>query len=165
MCFGFVNNITFLLLCGLFKNLKIAQLWEEKVVPIKRKQRKARILVIEDEEDVRQLLKDILTNAGHDVEIAADGNQGIELFEKKEFDLVLSDLGMPVMSGWEVAEKVKSINDKVPVVLITGWNVALDALAMNDSGVSLVIHKPFKMEQVLNLVQEGMILRDQHKAI
>jgi PAS domain S-box-containing protein len=138
---------------------------KKNVIPLEKKQKKARILVIDDEEDIRKLLKDILTNAGHKVEIAADGNEGIEIFKKKKFDLVLTDLGMPVMSGWEVAEKVKSINEKVPVALITGWNVKLDGSEMNDSGINLVIHKPFKMEQVLNLVQEGMILRDQLKAV
>ena len=67
------------------------------------------------------------------------------------------------MSGWEVTEKVKSINGKVPVALITGWNIALEGSEMNDNGINFVIHKPFKIEQVLNLVQEGMILRDQLK--
>jgi PAS domain S-box-containing protein len=138
---------------------------KENVIPLEKKQQKASILVIDDEEDIRKLLKDILTNAGHKVEIAADGNEGIEIFKKKKFDLVLTDLGMPVMSGWEVAEKVKSINEKVPVALITGWNVKSDGSEMNDSGVNLVIHKPFKMEEVLNLVQEGMLLRDQLKAV
>ena len=138
---------------------------EEKVIRMKRKQKKARILVIEDEEDIRELLRDILTDDGHDVEIANGGSEGIEIFKKKKFDLVFTDLGMPVMSGWEVAEKVKSINEKVPVALITGWNVKLDESEMNDSGINLVIHKPFKMEQVLNLVQEGMLLRDQLKTV
>jgi len=69
------------------------------------------------------------------------------------------------MSGWQVAEKIKSINDKIPVVLITGWNVALDSLAINNSGANLIIHKPFKMEQILNLVQDGMQLKNQLKAV
>jgi PAS domain S-box-containing protein len=138
---------------------------EEKSLTAKTEKKKARILVIEDEEDIRQLLRDILTNVGHEVEIAADGSEGIKIFEKKEFDLVFTDLGMPGMSGWQVAEKVKNINGKVPVALITGWNVKLEMSDMEDSGISLVIHKPFKMEQVLNLVQEGMILRDKFKAV
>ena len=87
------------------------------------------------------------------------------MFEKKKFDLVFTDLGMPVMSGWEVADKVKSISENVPVALITGWNVTLDSSEMNESGINFVIHKPFKMEQVLNLVQEGMLLRNQFKAV
>ena len=127
-------------------------------------QRKARILVIEDEEGVRNVLKDILTDAGHEVEIADDGLQGIEIFEKEDFDLVFTDLGMPVMSGWQVTEKIKSINVKVPVALITGWNIELKELEMRGSGVDLIIHKPFEVNQVLKLVQEGMELRDRFKA-
>ena len=138
---------------------------EEKVIPIKRKQKKASILVIEDEEDVRDLLRDILKDAGHRVEVANDGSAGIEIFKKNKFDLVFTDLGMPVMSGWQVAEKIKGINDKIPVALITGWNVALDSLEINNSGVNLIIHKPFKMEQILNLVQDGMLLKNQLKTV
>ena len=72
---------------------------------------------------------------------------------------------MPWRSSWEVSEKVKIINEKVLVVLITGWNLDLDGSEMKNRGINLVIQKPFKMEQVLNLVQEGMLLRDQLKAV
>jgi CheY-like chemotaxis protein len=155
---------TFTIRFPITKKIGKGNVKEEKVISIKKKQ-KARILVIEDEEDVRKLLRDILTDAGHKVDVANDGSEGIEIFKKKKFDLVLTDLGMPRMSGWEVAEKVKSINGKVPVALITGWNIALDSSEMKDSGINLVIHKPFKMEQILNLVQEGMVLKDQIKAV
>lgn len=138
---------------------------KEKIIPIRKEQEKARILVIDDEEGVRELLRDILTDASHEVEVARDGGEGIMLFREKEFDLVFTDLGMPVMSGWEVAEKVKSINEKVPVALITGWNVSLEESEKNDKGINLVIQKPFRMEQILNLVREGMILKDQLEAV
>jgi len=136
---------------------------EEKVKPISGEQRKARILVIEDEEEVRNVLSDILTTGGHEVEVAADGIQGVELFTEKEFDLVFTDLGMPVMSGWQVAEKIKGINRRVPVALITGWNVKVEASEMKDKYVDLVIQKPFEIHHVLRLVQEGMELRDRFK--
>ncbi len=126
--------------------------------------RKANILVIEDDQDVSNLLSDVLTNGGHEVETAPNGSQGIEIFEKKEFDLVFTDLGMPGMSGWQVAEKVKSINGRVPVALITGWNAELKQSEKKDSYVDLVIYKPFEIKQILNLVQEGMILRERFKA-
>ena len=140
---------------------------EEKVIPIKRKQKKARILVIEDEENVRELLFDILTDSGHEVEIASDGFKGVEMFKRKSFDLVFTDLGMPEMSGWQVAEKIKTINDSVPIALITGWNLELNInmSEMLEDWIDFVVQKPFKMEQILNLVQEGMILRDQLKAV
>ena len=125
--------------------------------------RKANILVIEDEQDVCNLLSDVLTNGGHEVETAPNGSQGIEVFEKREFDLVFTDLGMPGMSGWQVAEKVKSINGRVPVALITGWNVELKESELRERWVDLIIQKPFEIDQVLLLVQEGMIIRDRFK--
>jgi PAS domain S-box-containing protein len=138
---------------------------EEQIKPIaEEERRKASILVIEDEEEVRSILSDILIDGGHEVETAIDGSEGIELFEKKDFDLVFTDLGMPGVSGWQVAEKVKRTNRRVPVALITGWNVELSESKMKKSGVDLLVYKPFEVNQVLKLVQEGMILRDRFKA-
>ena len=68
------------------------------------------------------------------------------------------------MSGWQVAEKIKGINGRVPVALITGWNVKLEESEMKDKYIDLVIQKPFEIHQVLRLVQEGMELRDRFKA-
>jgi len=126
--------------------------------------RKAKILVIDDEEGIRSILKDVLINAGHEVEVAFDGMQGIELFKKQQFDLVITDLGMPLMSGWQVAEKMKGINKRVPVALITGWNVELKESEMKENYVDFIIKKPFAVNQVLRLIQEGMELRDRFKA-
>jgi len=136
---------------------------DEEVKLIIGEQRKARILVIEDEEQVLNLLSGILITGGHEVETATNGNQGIEILEKKEFDLVFTDLGMPGMTGWQVAEKTKNINKKIPVALITGWNVELKQSEMKESSVDLIVYKPFEVEQVLNLVQKGMILKDKLK--
>ena len=137
---------------------------EEKEEPISDEQKKARILVVEDEENVSDLLSAILTKGGHEVETASDGSKGIKLFQKKEFDLVFTDLGMPGMSGWQVAEKIKSINKNVPVALITGWNVDLKESEMRERVVDLIAFKPFEVKQVFKLVQEGMILKDRFKA-
>jgi CheY-like chemotaxis protein/anti-sigma regulatory factor (Ser/Thr protein kinase) len=137
---------------------------EEKEEPVLNEQKKARILVVEDEETVSDLLSAILTEGGHEVETASDGSKGIQLFQKKEFDLVFTDLGMPGMSGWQVAEKIKSINKTVPVALITGWNVEQKESEMRERGVDLIAYKPFEVKQVFKLVQEGMILKDRFKA-
>ena len=137
---------------------------EEKEEPISDEQKKARILVVEDEKNVSDLLSAILTKGGHEVEIASDGSNGIKLFKKKEFDMVFTDLGMPGMSGWQVAEKVKSINKNTPVALITGWNVELKESEMRESGVDLIVNKPFEVNQVFKLVQDAMILKDRFKA-
>ena len=116
-------------------------------------QKKATILVVEDEEDVRELLKDILTDGGHTVEFAPDGQKGIELFRGKTFDMVFTDLGMPGMSGWQVAEQIKKINKNTPVVLITGWEVQEKGRELKKSGVDMVVKKPFRVNEILDLVQ------------
>jgi len=136
----------------------------EKIEVKPEDQRKAKILAIEDEEKVREALSAILKRAGHEVEVVSNGDQGIEMFEKKEFDLVFTDLGMPGMSGWQVAENIKAINGRVPVAIITGWDIEINESELKDKWVDLIIHKPFEVNQVLKLVQEGMILRDRFKA-
>ena len=138
---------------------------EEKVKPMPEEKRKASILVIEDEEGVRELLKDILTEGGHEVEAVFDGYKGIETFKEKKFDLVFTDLGMPGISGWEVSKEIKKIDDKTPVVLITGWQTQLKKSKIKESGVDLVVNKPFQVDQILRLVQEGMVLRDRSKVV
>jgi len=132
---------------------------EENAKPIMGNPKKARILVVEDKEDVCEVLKDILVNGGHEVETVPDGSEGIKLFKKKNFNLVFTDLGMPRKSGWQVAKEVKKINKNTPVALITGWEVQLDRSKLRKSGVDLVVNKPFKVDQVLRLAQEGMELK------
>ncbi len=122
------------------------------------------VLGVEDEEDVREILSAILIKGGHEVETTIDGIQGVEMFEKENFDLVFTDLGMPGMSGWQVAEKLKIINGRVPVAIITGWNVDLEESELRERWVDLVIQKPFEVDKILRLVQEGMTLKDRFKA-
>jgi PleD family two-component response regulator len=72
------------------------------------KAKEARILVIDDEESVRSVLSQILSQVNHQVTVAKDGGEGLQLFQEKEFDIVLTDLGMPDMSGWDVCKAIKS---------------------------------------------------------
>ncbi len=122
--------------------------------------KKAAILVIEDEEAVRQLLCDVLTDCGHEIEAVPNGSGGIESFKQKHFDLVFTDLGMPGMSGWRVAEEIKKLSSKTPVALITGWHVELSAPELSKIGVDFILNKPFNTDQVSKLVEEGMQLRE-----
>ena len=133
---------------------------ERKEESLPEDQKKATILVVEDEEDVRELLKDILTDGGHEVEFTPDGKKGIELFRKKKFDMVFSDLGMPGMSGWQVAEQIKKINKNTPVALITGWEVNQKGRELKKNGVDLVVKKPFRVNEILQLVQNWMGQRE-----
>ncbi|HJX60904.1 MAG TPA: GAF domain-containing protein [Thermodesulfobacteriota bacterium] len=120
----------------------------------------ARILVIDDEDSVRKILYQMLKAKGYQVVVASNGEEGIERFKEEPFDLVFTDLGMPKMSGWEVGRALKGINPKVPIALITGWGVGLNKDKMKESGIDLVVSKPFNFDQVVRLVSEAMELKE-----
>ncbi len=137
---------------------------EQKIKPLLNRHRKVRILVIDDEKEIRELIADILTMNKFEAEVASNGREGIRLFKEKKFDLVFTDLGMPGMSGWQVAKEIKKINDTTPVALITGWQIQSEDAELKAKGVDLMINKPFRVDQVLRLVQEGMEIKDMHHA-
>jgi GAF domain-containing protein/ActR/RegA family two-component response regulator len=116
--------------------------------------RNVSVLVVEDEANIREVLQEILSTAGHQVTLASDGEEGIQLYKKKKPDLVISDLGLPGVSGWEVAASVKEENPSTPVVIFTGWGVKLDQADPKSQNVDRFITKPFNLRQILSLVSE-----------
>ena len=102
----------------------------------------------------------MLKSKGHEVVVAPNGEEGIERFRSEKFDLVFTDLGMPKISGWEVGKTIKGLNPKVPIAMITGWGVELNKEKMNESGIDLVVSKPFNFDQVIELVSEAMELKE-----
>jgi signal transduction histidine kinase/ActR/RegA family two-component response regulator/uncharacterized protein YigA (DUF484 family) len=131
-----------------------------KEVPAVKESRQARILVIDDEDSVRDVLSRMLKAKGHQVAVASNGEEGIERFRSEPFDLVFTDLGMPKLSGWDVGKTIKTINPKVPIAMITGWGVELDRGKLSESGIDLIVSKPFNFDQVINLVSEAMELKE-----
>ena len=119
------------------------------------RERVGRILVIDDEQEVREVLAEMLSLDGHQVVCAAEGAEGVRTFEQEgPFDLVLTDLSMPGMNGWEVARRIRQLNPQVPIALLTGWGIRPDQEQTRQLGVSAVINKPFTVDYLLNLVQE-----------
>lgn len=119
----------------------------------------ANILLIEDEKAVREVIVDILTSANHKVTEAYGGVEGIEWFKKKKFDVVITDLGMPELTGWEVAKIVKEIDPDMVVMMITGWGTQFDKEKLKKNKVDHILAKPIKMNQLLNLVSKVMDLK------
>ena len=104
------------------------------------------ILVIDDEPDVRELVADVLAWRGHSVTVAGGGRDGLARFETGRYDLVLTDLGMPDLNGWEVARAVKTSRPDVPVLLLTGWADAVNPADV--PSVQGIIRKPFDLQQL-----------------
>ena len=109
-----------------------------------------KILVIEDEPEIRELLVEFLDLLGYEAIMARDGEEGLRLFKEAKFQLVLTDLGIPKLSGIEVAERIKSISPKTFVVLITGWGNEIKA----SSFVDYILTKPFKLDRLKTLLNK-----------
>jgi PAS domain S-box-containing protein len=121
-----------------------------------RKGRRVRVLVIDDEASIRDVLLRILSKAEYQVALATDGEEGLRLFAEKEFDLVLTDLGMPKMSGWEVCHAIKRTKPTTPVGMITGWGVEVDKSRIEACGVDFLVFKPFDSNNILEKVAEAV---------
>ena len=117
------------------------------------------ILVIEDEEQIRTMLVDALAEAGHNVESATDGLTGLARFQGGHFDVVLTDLSLPECSGLDVARSVKRMHPETPVVLITGWGHLLNPERLRESGIDLMLVKPFRLERLLSVLGDALRLR------
>jgi CheY-like chemotaxis protein len=113
-----------------------------------------RVLVIEDERAVRDILVRFLTFQGHAIETASDGPTGVERFTPGAFDLVITDLGMPGMSGWEVARAIKDQDPQVRVIMLTGWGDQLSPELIRSSGIDRVVAKPVGFEEFMAVVGE-----------
>jgi len=114
------------------------------------------ILVVDDSEPIRDLMCLILEENGYHVESACNGKEGFELFTQKRFDMVFTDLIMPVMTGCELAEKIKGTNKDIPVVLVTAWAVDYSESELRSKGIDHIVNKPFQDIQLLQLVRNEM---------
>ncbi len=110
------------------------------------------ILVIEDEESIRDLLEDVLSASGYRVWKASSGIEGIEIFKQNDIHLVLTDAGMPAMTGWEVARHCKQIKENVPIILMTGWDYHPYSQDASRSSVDLILTKPFRIDDVVGAI-------------
>ncbi len=119
----------------------------------------AQVLVVDDDETVRTALGDMLRGAGYGVTLAASGLEGIAKVREREgpFHLVVTDLGMPDVPGWEVVEAVKQVETATPVVIMSGFDRARATRRAKELGVDLVISKPFDLQDFLNAVR-GLLL-------
>ena len=113
-----------------------------------------RILVGDDESNVREVLVELLRFLGHEVREATGGRETIEIFSVDQFDLVFTDLGMPDLSGWEVAEEIRRRDPEVAIVLATGWGTQINQADAQARGITRVLAKPFTVQKVSSLIAE-----------
>ena len=103
---------------------------------------------------MRTVLGDVVESAGHHATMVGGGAEAIERFRAEAFDVVLTDLAMPRVSGWQVARAVKQIAPRVPVVIVTGFGVELTPEERRTHGVDHVLVKPLQIQEILDALAE-----------
>lgn len=119
-----------------------------------------RLLVVDDEDFVRDLLQEILEGEDCEVQLASSGSEALALFRESQFDAVCTDVGMPGMSGWELAREIRQLDERIPIAVITGWGEAVGSNEQKAAGVDWVIAKPFTAERVAELVRDITLKRE-----
>jgi CheY-like chemotaxis protein len=111
-----------------------------------------RVLVVDDDPGLRALLCEILQRLGLDAEAAADGGEGAELFESDPtFDLVITDLLMPRLSGWDLIQRLRTANPEIPIILLAGSLGSDDLERARRTGVK-TLRKPVQIPELQGAV-------------
>jgi len=115
-----------------------------------------RILVVDDEASIRDLLAKTLALAEYDVDVAADGRSALERMRMYPYDLLIADLKMPGMDGLTVIREAKRYKADLPVIIITGFSTESSAIEAVNLGVSGYLTKPFRVPQVLSAAAKAL---------
>jgi len=122
----------------------------------------AKILIVDDEKDIAEIIWKILEFKGYEVELAKSGYESIEKAKKISFDLCLLDIKLPDINGMEVFLKLKEINPQIRVIMMTGFAMEYLIEEARKEGVYACIHKPFNIEKLFELIEEVLKSKKVH---
>jgi DNA-binding response OmpR family regulator len=122
--------------------------------------KKAKILVVDDDDVIRHLIHDILNNEGHKVVMAEDGEEALDQFNATGFDMVITDLVMPKLNGMQLVKALREKNVKIPIVIVTGWIEEFLPEKETDQ-VDSIIQKPFTVENLTETL--SLVNREEDK--
>ncbi|MBA3071897.1 MAG: sigma-54-dependent Fis family transcriptional regulator [Nitrospirae bacterium] len=117
---------------------------------------KGKILIVEDEKSMREVLGILLEGEGYDVTLAAGGIDGISLLNKDIFDMVITDINMPKVNGFEILKKVRETSPDTLVIMITAFGTTESAIEAMQLGAYDYIHKPFKIDEIRLVVKKAL---------
>lgn len=114
-----------------------------------------RILIVEDQEDNRRIVRDLLTSAGYELIEAVTGEDGVALAQSRRPDLILMDIQLPGLDGYEATRRIKSSTDLalIPVIAVTSYALSGDDLAAYEAGADAYVAKPFRPRELLATIR------------
>jgi two-component system cell cycle response regulator DivK len=117
-----------------------------------------RILVVEDTEDNRQIMRDLFTNVGYELIEAVTGEEGVRMAEAERPDLILMDIQLPVMDGYEATRRIKAnpALKHIPIIAVTSYALSGDEEKTRAAGCDAYVSKPFSPRQLLAKVREHL---------
>ncbi len=117
---------------------------------------KFRLLVVDDEETLRQFLVELFMREGYEVTDCGSAREALQRLDQKGFDLLVSDIKMPEMDGLELLRRVRVAHPEMPVVMMTGHGTVENAIHALNLGAFNFIRKPFAIDEILKVVQKGL---------
>lgn len=115
-----------------------------------------RVLIVEDQEDNRAILRDLLSNAGYELIEASNGEEGVALAERERPDLILMDIQLPVVDGYEATRRIKGNASlrSIPIIAVTSYALSGDEAKAQEAGCDGYVAKPFSPRQLLAKIRE-----------
>lgn len=122
-----------------------------------------KILYVEDNEDNIYMLTNRLTRKGYDLVIASDGEQGVRMARSEQPSLIIMDLGLPVLDGWEAIRQIKSAPEtsSIPIIALTAHAMSHDRAKAHEAGCDDFDTKPVEIDRLLEKIQSLLELRTQ----
>src|SRR5688572_24017235 len=124
--------------------------------------RTGNVLIVDDEEIMREILETLLTREGYQVRLASHATEGLELLRTQPFDAAIVDMMMPGMDGITALEEIKKIDDDLPVLMITAFASVENAISAMKRGAFDYITKPFKNDEVLVVLRNALARSEEH---
>ena len=115
-----------------------------------------KILVVEDQEDNRQILRDLLASAGYEMSEAGDGEEALTAVSKNRPDLILMDIQLPIMDGYEATRRIKSDpkTHAIPIIVVTSYALSGDETKAREAGCDAYVTKPYSPRALLAKIKE-----------
>jgi DNA-binding NtrC family response regulator len=124
----------------------------------------ARILIVDDDENIRKVLETILADEGYSVETAENAKKSIEKSEHTFFNLALIDVRLPDMEGIELLSKLRNTKPKMRKIIVTGYPTLQNAIAAVNKGADAYVMKPFDVEKILQTIKEQLKKQEEEKS-
>ena len=125
--------------------------------------KRARIIIVDDDENIRTTMKTILEDEGYIVDLATTGNEAIEMTKEKAYNIALLDIRLPDMEGVELLKRIKNIVPRTRKIMVTGYPSMQNAISALNKNADAYLVKPVDVEKLLNIVKAQIQLQEEEK--